>query len=939
MKTKLRTEPTKVLMVGIIYWLTILFTSCTTEGDKIDRSSEKEMEGNNRREVLLSFKNKLSMKMSATATKAETKAIATELENEISTLDIYVFGSKEESGTYTFRERFAYRQDGSVLPAGAKELNLTSGTDNAVTTALLELQKGLFVRLYCIANQTMLLNPIGANVVEDAYYQPLGFDFVTGNLSEGIPSESEFQKYHSPLLTSSSPALNLPLSMVGAQTVPIDLTDLNTSSRIQAGLKLTRTMARFDVSNKEEDSRFHIESVSMANGRRGVSFFPIHVCGDAEAKEGELITYPARAFNGDNANMGTQVSAFYSYPSPVEDGGYLILTGTYLVNETEKKEVSYKIPFKQEAAQGSSSFLEINPNHRYTISITKADEYHLDFTLDVAEWDDGGSIDEYQPGGEISAIKVEIPEAFKKEVEYVKEARTVSLSLKPGNYFNLIIESGSDLDLSRSYAGGPDVQQYDWLEVTKMPTTKASAVHTYKVAPKEGYDKDRCPRAVLYFTRVVDGTTETLIVTPKYTAPIVTSSLTPVLHAEANDEIPFVTVTGRCLGGSTLTCPDWLTFEETGTHTATTEATVFNYQLKLVPGKANFPTDLPGDEIITISNNQEKENLKTEITVSFSEDIRTEEITNFDESTSDGIRVGTNGKTLTLVAYSIFKAPTLTSTYNSKYCNSTNGGNSWLSSLNLIKTELVGNRRKHTFNIVVSPASGTDKDYQLHVADVHLNYGTTLVRAYTIWRGASYFSYPAGDGSPYYSALKIGDYWWAPVNVGAKHVALNGEADTNGIGNFYQWGRKDATNFGCTVTKGPISNPNPNNNIFYSVSGGNWLNTNNTSLWTSTGGSNNPCPDGWRIPSKSEIDAWAASKVKKEGQLLKVDSNTGFPQFVLPCTGFRWDNDGGKIKPGYGYYWTCTTEGNNSYNVYIDQSIAMAANPRARAYPVRCIRQ
>ena len=52
-----------------------------------------------RREVLLTLKNNLVLK--APGTKAGEQ-IATAVENYIYSLDVYVFGSKEENGTYTF---------------------------------------------------------------------------------------------------------------------------------------------------------------------------------------------------------------------------------------------------------------------------------------------------------------------------------------------------------------------------------------------------------------------------------------------------------------------------------------------------------------------------------------------------------------------------------------------------------------------------------------------------------------------------------------------------------------------------------------------------------------------------------------------------------------------------------------------------------------------
>ena len=189
-------RPVQAFAASVYLLAAVLLASCTTEADKADRTPADGTDSVNKREVLLSFKNKLTV----ATTKSETKAdapISTKEENAISTLDIYVFASTDETGTYTYRERFAYRPEGVALPAGVNKLNLAVGTDDATTTALLELQKGMFVRLYCLANQTELVNPAG-DKVEDAYFQPLEYNMETGNLVEGTPSETDFQKLHSP---------------------------------------------------------------------------------------------------------------------------------------------------------------------------------------------------------------------------------------------------------------------------------------------------------------------------------------------------------------------------------------------------------------------------------------------------------------------------------------------------------------------------------------------------------------------------------------------------------------------------------------------------------------------------------------------------------------------------------------------------------------------
>ena len=315
----------------------------------------------------------------ATTTKAET-SIATAAENAISTLDVYVFGAESENGDYTFLERFAYRADSNdKLPKDAKELQPnTTGADGKETTALIKLKKGLFVKLYCIANDTTLVDP-----TTDKEVKPKDFTLITFTenedgtpqlATEGKPLESTFVTWHTRLLTATAKADTLvtPLAMAGAYTTPIDLTSFDNSARIQVGFKLTRLAARFDIDNKAGDSRFTIETVSMGNGRRGSGFFPIRVYGDLpKAKPDQLITYPVHAFFGENANNGLQTGAFYAYPNPKDDKAYMILKGKYKVNETEMKDVSYQIPFMQQGANGNATWFDIANNHRYTIAITR----------------------------------------------------------------------------------------------------------------------------------------------------------------------------------------------------------------------------------------------------------------------------------------------------------------------------------------------------------------------------------------------------------------------------------------------------------------------------------------------------------------------------------------------------------------------------------------
>ena len=474
------------------------------------------------REVMMTLKNQLVLQKAPTkageqqqATKAETP-IATAAENAISTLDVYVFGAKAENEPYTFQERFAYRANSNdKLPAGATELQLnTSGADGKETTGLMKIKKGLFVKLYCIANDTTLIDPAGNKVVKPADFTPITFaEGEDGNpkfATEGVPQEAAFTSWHTRLLTAATKTdtLATPLAMAGALTTPVDLTTFDNSARVQVNFKLTRLAARFDISNKAEESRFTIETVSMGNGRRGSGLFPIRVYGDLpQAKPDQLITYPAHVFAGKEANKGLCTGAFYTYPSPKEDKAFIVLKGKYKVNETEMKDVSYKVPFTQQAADGNATWFDIANNHRYTIAITKADAYHLDANIQVADWADDGNID-YTPDNKPGEISVTIPEAYKADSKYDEPTKTITMSLVTGSNLTLSTTANSALGISKIYAGGTAGKQFDWMEISE-PTTAIGANgttnYTYTVSLKKDYTLGRYPRVTIRLHSLTDG--------------------------------------------------------------------------------------------------------------------------------------------------------------------------------------------------------------------------------------------------------------------------------------------------------------------------------------------------------------------------------------------------------------------------------------------------
>ena len=486
-------------MHGFLLMGSLLLHSCSGETQLDGENGIPEGKDPLRQEVLLNINNKLVLHKTA------TRDIATAEENAISTLDVYVFGSPTEDGTYTFQERFAYRENTDDLPADAKELILNAGATDNVSTGLLSLHRGLFVKLYCIANDTKPMNADGTEVEADDF-TPI--TFTTGGSimeREGSPTEADFLKYHTRLLIGD--ILNTPLTMSGAQTLPLDLTDASVGTRLQVNFKLTRLAARFDVVNKADESRFTIESISMGNTRRGAGYFPIVTCGAHPAADGDLTTTTDKPFMGDNANTGTQTGAFYCYPSMQEDEGFLMLKGHYKVNETETKEVSYRIPFRQKGVDGQETYLDINNNHRYTIGITKADELRLEFTLNVADWADDGNIDDYEPDNKPGEITVSIPTAFQDRSTAIldpdRNVYTVSMSLDTGSSFDMTVGSSSP-GIKIVYAGGPSAQKNNWLVCNPKTTTRISSGSDYTFSIKEDYT-GLFPRATVRVYDVLSG--------------------------------------------------------------------------------------------------------------------------------------------------------------------------------------------------------------------------------------------------------------------------------------------------------------------------------------------------------------------------------------------------------------------------------------------------
>jgi uncharacterized protein (TIGR02145 family) len=111
--------------------------------------------------------------------------------------------------------------------------------------------------------------------------------------------------------------------------------------------------------------------------------------------------------------------------------------------------------------------------------------------------------------------------------------------------------------------------------------------------------------------------------------------------------------------------------------------------------------------------------------------------------------------------------------------------------------------------------------------------------------------------APNWPTVTLNGKTWAAANLGASRIATS-NSDSQSWGFKYQWGRGSDGHQLPTSTPtsaGAFSSSDDpgHGNFILSTSGyGNWRNPANTSLWIGVNGTNNPCPSGWRLATKSE---------------------------------------------------------------------------------------
>lgn len=201
---------------------------------------------------------------------------------------------------------------------------------------------------------------------------------------------------------------------------------------------------------------------------------------------------------------------------------------------------------------------------------------------------------------------------------------------------------------------------------------------------------------------------------------------------------------------------------------------------------------------------------------------------------------------------------------------------------------------------------------------------------------------------------------WLNNNLGANYSNVNHEHynpskqatafnDFNAYGSIYQWGRfsdghelinyTDST-VGVSVngvTSVNATSDTPGNSLYITetVVPNDWRDPQNHNLWQGEAGINNPCPEGFRVPTETEWNTFIAA----EGITNKYDATSS--SLSLTSQGLRDYSTGNISFVGADILnWTSTVNA-VIYSVrvgFLESSLGMNTNRRSYGFGVRCIK-
>jgi uncharacterized protein (TIGR02145 family) len=178
---------------------------------------------------------------------------------------------------------------------------------------------------------------------------------------------------------------------------------------------------------------------------------------------------------------------------------------------------------------------------------------------------------------------------------------------------------------------------------------------------------------------------------------------------------------------------------------------------------------------------------------------------------------------------------------------------------------------------------------------------------------------------------------WMDRNLGATRAATS-TTDTEAYGDLYQWGRRadghQKRNSTTISTLNSTDVPSNDSFILAPITPNDWRSPQNNNLWQGGNGLNNPCPVGYRIPTRAE---WSAERLSWSSN--RADGAYATP-LKIPMSGRReYDNGSVGNLGSRGYYWSSSVDGSLSEALFLSSSDAnLFYFSRAFGHSVRCVK-
>lgn len=318
-----------------------------------------------------------------------TRAIATDSENTIDDLDVYIFAATAEAGPYYFVEKWS---KGASDDVSAKTFTLQgAGANRKASIFPTEFKLYPYLRLYCVANAKQIYDNTGAQLT----FNPLTTD-ANGNVTVGsatpdvgvgtVPATTVGIK--NALLgkiQAGTPILTpLPMSGMASTIISSDYSLIT--------VEMIRRVARFDIVNDAMTSNLTIEKITPLNARASFPLFK------EDWQTTNIIPvqdkYPTIDYTTlPNANKGTTQGAFYAFPTKDTDQMQVLIEGrysgtpvSYYVKIANTPEPTVAIPIP------AAKFIEVKTNNRYTLRIKDVREAGINVLFDIEDWTSGGGM-------------------------------------------------------------------------------------------------------------------------------------------------------------------------------------------------------------------------------------------------------------------------------------------------------------------------------------------------------------------------------------------------------------------------------------------------------------------------------------------------------------------------------------------------------------------